>query len=203
MELKDVDLEKKLTTPRQKPRATITYADAFDDDDAAGPPMDRNRYPSMGRAFSRERRGSVSTVRTARTTRSMDLSRTISRRRSLDPETTLPIGFRTLSIHVEGTKEKAPLPVGKGKGHSRSQVVELTSLDWHKISVEEVTKRLATSSTTGITSITAKDRLARDGPNKLTPVSTKLAQRIFWYIFVSSLGLVSFPPAKLWSGRLR
>lgn len=184
MELKDVDLERQTTKVATKPRATITYADAFHDDDDVGPPIDRNRFPSMGRPYTRERRGSVSSVRTARTARSTELTRTMSRRRSLDPETTLPIGFRTLSIHVEGTKEKAPLPVGKGKGRNKSQAVELTNLEWHKISVEEVTKRLDSSGSAGLTSILARERLARDGPNKPTPVSSKLAQRIFWYIFV-------------------
>lgn len=184
LELKEYDLERQTSRPKQRTKATITYADHSDDEDA-GPAMDRNRYPSMGRALSRERRNSISSVRTARTARSMGIERTISRRRSLDPETTLPIGFRTLSIHVEGTKEKAPLPVGKGKGHNKSQAVELNNLDWHKISVDELTKRLNTSSKNGLTTAVAKDNLTRDGPNKPSPVSNKLAQRIFWYIFVS------------------
>lgn len=181
VELNDLDLEKQNSKTRGKPRATITYADAFDNDET-GPAMDRNRYPSMARSFTRERRGSVSSVRTARS--NLELTRTITRRRSLDPETTLPIGFRTLSIHVEGTKEKAPLPIGRGKGKSKSQAMELTKLDWHKISIDELGKRLSTSTSSGLSSGIAKVNLARDGPNKPTPVSNKLAQRVFWYIFV-------------------
>lgn len=183
-ELRKLDDLERQDSRVQKTRARITYADAFDEEDAAAPQLDRTRYPSMGRALSRERRGSVSSIRTARTTRSMELSRTISRRRSLDPETTLPIGFRTLSIHVEGTKEKAPLPTGRGKGRSKSHAIELTSLEWHRLTIDELTKRLLTSSTSGMSSSLAKTNLLRDGPNKLTPVNNKLAQRIFWYIFV-------------------
>ena len=185
MELKrlDTDLERQNDKSRNRPRATITYADNVDDSNA-GPAMDRNRYPSIARTMTRDRRSSISSIRT---TRSMDLTRTrtITRRRSMDPETTLPIGFRTLSIHVEGTKEKNPIPDGRGKGRSKGHAVELTNLDWHKISSDELTKRLNTSTSGGLSAETARTNLARDGRNELTPVSNKLAQRIFWYIFVS------------------
>ncbi|CCG83761.1 protein of unknown function [Taphrina deformans PYCC 5710] len=179
-ELKDIDLERQRSNTKDKAGTRITYADALDDEEA-GPAMDRNRYPSMARSFVRDRRNSVSSIRTTRS--NLELTRTITRRRSIDPEATLPIGFRTLSIHVEGTKEKAPLPVGKGKGTSKSQAVELTNLDWHKLSLDELQKRLLTSITGGLSSAVAKTNLARNGPNKPTPVSNKLAQRVFWYIF--------------------
>lgn len=178
------DMELK-TSGKTKP--TITYADTFDGDQEAGlPTMDRNRYPSMGRSLygTRERRASISSIRTARTIRSMEIQRTISRRRTLDPETTLPIGFRTLSIHVDGDNEKAPVPIGKGRGRSKAAAVELTNLDWHRLTVEELSKILQTSTTDGLTVTAAKSILAKDGPNKLTPVSNRWAQRIFWYIFV-------------------
>ena len=168
-----------------KARPTITYADAVGNEEAGLPTMDRNRYPSLGRSLygTRDRRGSISSVRTAKTSRSLDLQRTVSRRRSMDPETTLPIGFRTLSIHVDGDNEKAPLPVGKGKGRHKGAAIELTNLEWHRISVDEIAKRLGTSASVGLTSSAAKDVLAKNGPNKPTPVSNKWAQRIFWYIF--------------------
>ena len=180
-ELNQYDLENQVDKTKTRPKATITYADSIEDG-PEGLALDRNRFPSLARSFTRDRRGSISSVRT---TRSLELSRTITRRRSIDPQTTLPIGFRTLSIHVEGTKERAPLPSGKGKGKSQSQAVELTNLDWHKISIEELTRRLNTAISTGLSSSIAKTVLAREGLNKPTPVSSKLAQRIFWYIFVS------------------
>lgn len=177
MELKDYDIEKQ-NTPSKKIGPRITYADAVDEE---GPSLalDRSRYISFGR----ERRNSTASVLTARTGHSLELSRTISRRRSIDPETTLPIGFRTLSIHVENTKEKYPLPTGK-EGKSSAHAVELTNLDWHKISADELVRRLLTSSTEGLSKVIARTTLARDGPNKLTPINNRWAQRIFWYIFV-------------------
>lgn len=179
MELKDYDVERQDTiTNSKKTRTKITYADALDEE-GPGLAMDRSRYISFGR----DRRNSIASVLTTRTGQSMELSRTISRRRSVDPETTLPIGFRTLSIHVENTKEKYPLPKGK-EGKSSAHAVELTSLDWHRLSTDELVKRLLTSSTAGLSQSIAKINLARDGPNKLTPVNNRWAQRIFWYIFV-------------------
>lgn len=188
MELDDIDLEKNETKVKnmQKARTTITYADAFDDSEERSvfPPLDRLRNPSLGRSFTRERRGSMSSIRTAMTSRSdLGLGRTVTRQRSFDPETTLPIGFRTLSIHVEGTNEKAPLPLGRGKGKSASQAVELTNLDWHRLSIDEISARLQSSNKQGLTSGVARTILSRDGPNKPSPVSNRLGQRIFWYIF--------------------
>ncbi|BFZ56820.1 hypothetical protein PYCC9005_003868 [Savitreella phatthalungensis] len=164
----------------EKARPRITYADAFPSSAVApGVPMDRDRYVSNARS-TRSRRQSISGMSVV-STRS-EISRVVSRRRSIDPETTLPIGFRTLSIHVEDTKEKnSSIPIASGK--AKHAAVELTSLDWHRISIEEVAQRLDSSRTAGLTTETARSKLARDGKNKLTPVSKKWLQRIFWYVF--------------------
>ncbi|ORY79406.1 hypothetical protein BCR37DRAFT_388434 [Protomyces lactucae-debilis] len=166
-----LDLEKAV------PKSRITYADTFEDED--GPVAGRARLAR------RDRRGSNASVRTSRSTHSLDLARTISRRRSM-AETTLPIGFRTLSINVADTQERQK-PLEGDKKKSSQAVAELSSLTYHTQSVDDLARMLNTSMTQGLTSTMAKDKLARDGLNRPTPVSNRLFQRIVMY-FLGGFG---------------
>ena len=165
----------------EKARPRITYADARPPtSEPVGVAMDRDRYISTARS-TRSRRQSISGM-SVMSSRSQELHRVVSRKRSLDPETTLPIGFRTLSIHVEDTKEKSSsTPVASGK--TKSAAVDLQNLDWHKIDVLELSRRLETSDQLGMQPAAAASRLSKEGKNRLSPVSKKWLQRIFWYIF--------------------
>jgi sodium/potassium-transporting ATPase subunit alpha len=167
-DLNSIDLEKAPVKSR------ITYADVFEDDNAAS-------APSRGRLNRRTRQGSFSSERSGQ---SLDLARSISRRKSV-AETTLPIGFRTLSIHVSETQDhQTALPHADKKSKA---VTELSALTFHTQAVDELAKLFNTSITQGLTSTMAKDKIARDGPNKPTPVSNRLAQRIIWY-FLGGFG---------------
>jgi sodium/potassium-transporting ATPase subunit alpha len=65
---------------------------------------------------------------------------------------------------------------GDKKGKSKKQDLENlkkeVEMDEHKISQEELTQRLGTDLENGLTVTRAKEILARDGPNQLTPPKT-------------------------------
>lgn len=61
--------------------------------------------------------------------------------------------------------------MGKKKENQDDLKKEL-KLDEHKIELKELTDRLDTNTSTGLTSAEAKRRLERDGPNELTPPKT-------------------------------
>ena len=67
--------------------------------------------------------------------------------------------------------------------------LELSSLEWHTLSVEEIQKRLATSENEGLTNEEVQRRLVQYGKNRLSPLPTRWFWQIFGYFF-KGFGLV-------------
>jgi len=72
-------------------------------------------------------------------------------------------------------------------------IKELSNLDWHILSVTDVTQRLSTSITRGLESAQVTRKIAEHGKNEHSPPPSHLFRRIFMYIFggFGSLLLVS------------
>ena len=74
--------------------------------------------------------------------------------------------------------------VSKEEQETLDDLKKELELDVHKISVEELCRRLGTNLVTGLTTSQAKANLERDGPNALTPPPTtpewvKFCQNLF------------------------
>jgi len=138
----------------------------------------------------------------------LDLSRTrtaaepvrLSRTRTQAPG--LPVEFRTLSIHVEtraSERVRAPTKdhgVEKRKlavkglwicpSHIRARVsyfTELSSLDWHRLSIEEVLNRLRVSATTGLEAAQVQRLTTENGKNTISPPKSNMGRKILEWIF--------------------
>jgi sodium/potassium-transporting ATPase subunit alpha len=61
--------------------------------------------------------------------------------------------------------------------------IELTTLDWHKISTEEAITRLAVSPKTGLDKFQAQRRLQQHGKNVITPPKSNLLRKVFGWVF--------------------
>ncbi|KZS89101.1 sodium-potassium ATPase [Sistotremastrum niveocremeum HHB9708] len=98
----------------------------------------------------------------------------------VDPASRLPIEYRTLSIHVDTMDQLGYAGKKKAKG---ANVKDLTELDWHKVSVLEVLRRLSVSPETGLDSTQCSRRLASNGKNVISPPPSRLLQKILSWIF--------------------
>ncbi|KAF6760413.1 sodium-potassium ATPase [Ephemerocybe angulata] len=88
----------------------------------------------------------------------------------------LPIEFRTLSIHVETRRSLDSN--GQPKDPLKAAAKELISLEWHKISVDEVLQRQGVSPVTGLETVQAQRRLNLSGANTLSKPRSNLGKKI-------------------------
>ncbi|PBK66842.1 calcium ATPase [Armillaria solidipes] len=96
----------------------------------------------------------------------------------------IPGEFRTLSIHVEETKD------GRADAKAKPVVKEIADLDWHELDTLEVLTRLGVSEKAGLDGPMVIRRLAQNGKNVITPPPKNLPKRIFFYIFGGFGGLL-------------
>ena len=61
--------------------------------------------------------------------------------------------------------------------------VELASLDWHKISIQEALTRLAVSPTSGLDEPQAQRRLLRQGNNVISSSKVNMLRKLFAWVF--------------------
>ncbi|PSN70416.1 calcium ATPase [Corynespora cassiicola Philippines] len=146
-----------------KPVPRIRYAD----DEEAGRvghdrSLQRNRRLSRQSSF-----GSLSIHSTGGT-------------RHVQPETALPITYRTLSIEVDEGLHKKQNAVKRAK---EKGAVDLAGLEWHSISVDELYRRLSVSLDQGLSDDQVKRRVGQYGKNKMTPPPSGLFGRIMGYFF--------------------
>ncbi|KAF2647322.1 calcium ATPase [Lophiostoma macrostomum CBS 122681] len=100
--------------------------------------------------------------------------------RVVQPETALPITYRTLSIEVDEGLESKKSDVKKAKDKA---AVELADLEWHSISTDEVCRRLSMTLGQGLSREQADRRLIEYGKNKMTPPPSGLFGKITGYFF--------------------
>ncbi|KAF9068133.1 hypothetical protein BDP27DRAFT_1266640 [Rhodocollybia butyracea] len=85
--------------------------------------------------------------------------------------------FRTLSIHVTDTKE------GRPDKSTQKDVSDLSELEWHNLSSDEVATRVGVSPKTGLDTPMAARRLTKNGKNVISPPPRNLPKKIFFYVF--------------------
>ncbi|XP_064470594.1 sodium/potassium-transporting ATPase subunit alpha-B-like [Ornithodoros turicata] len=81
--------------------------------------------------------------------------------------------YRVANSHEDGeVRDKSRAGKKRSKKEKMDDLKKELSMDEHKIPIEDLYARLGTNPATGLTSRQAKDILARDGPNALSPPKT-------------------------------
>ncbi|KAL5119505.1 hypothetical protein ACEQ8H_002570 [Pleosporales sp. CAS-2024a] len=100
--------------------------------------------------------------------------------RTVQPETALPITYRTLSIEIdEGQHEKQK----EAKKAKEKAAVDFAGLEWHTLEVQELCRRLSVDIDQGLSEDQIKRRLTEYGRNKMTPPPSQLFSKIMGYFF--------------------
>ncbi|MCJ1261642.1 ATPase Na K transporting alpha [Lobaria immixta] len=100
------------------------------------------------------------------------------RRGSTDPTHALPIQFRTVSIQLDESK-KSPLV----EAEEPIATVEIVELEWHRIALDELYRRLSTSRERGLAAEQVQRRIMEYGPNSPSPPPSRLLRDIAGYFF--------------------
>ncbi|KAB2580769.1 putative h k atpase alpha protein [Lasiodiplodia theobromae] len=137
------------------------------------------------RRRSLRRRASNASDLSARTSRSFA-------RHEVEPGVALPIHFRTLSFNVEQTQakeaEEADLKEkekekAKSKKKKFDAEFDYATVDWHKITTQELCTRLSTSLQQGLSADGAARKLKEYGPNAPSPPPSTWFRRFVGYFF--------------------
>ncbi|PTB36171.1 hypothetical protein M441DRAFT_151795 [Trichoderma asperellum CBS 433.97] len=148
------------TTKRQ-----IRYFDDSDEIQQIGSSINRNvKLKRKGSAYSIH---SLSSIR--------------SGQRAVDPATALPVLYRTLSIDMERMQGEKNAAIKRK--HGDKTMADLEDLEWHTLSIQEVSQKLDTSTETGLSVQGVKDKTEEFGANTPTPPKSRLLQKIFFYLF--------------------
>jgi len=100
--------------------------------------------------------------------------------RTVQPETALPITYRTLSIEVDEDLHQKQNEVKRAK---EKGAVDLGGLEWHTLDVDELCRRLSVDTNQGLSEDQVKRRVAEHGKNKMSPPPSRLFNQIMGYFF--------------------
>ncbi|KAI8937735.1 hypothetical protein NX059_005435 [Plenodomus lindquistii] len=100
--------------------------------------------------------------------------------RTVQPETALPITYRTLSIEIDEEQHQKQKDVKKAKDKA---AVDLRDLEWHTLEVDELCRRLSVDTNQGLSEDQIKRRVGEYGKNKITPPKSGLLGDIIGYFF--------------------
>ncbi|KAL1647738.1 hypothetical protein SLS58_002539 [Diplodia intermedia] len=159
--------------------------DLDNDPDLISAAPNRIRYADDVEALRRRslrRRASNTSDLSARTSRSFA-------RREVDPSVALPIQFRTLSFNVEHTQTKAVEELElkqKEKAKSKKKLgaeFDYATVDWHKITTQDLCIRLSTSLQQGLSADGAARKLKEYGSNAPSPPPSTWFRRLVGYFF--------------------
>lgn len=106
------------------------------------------------------------------------------------PENLLPITYRTLSYKVEQADEKASQD--SSTKQERKQLKGIAELDWHRLSIDEIQRRLSTSATQGLSSEQVHRRTSEYGKNKPSPPPSRWFRTMMSYLFGGFGSIVLF-----------
>ncbi|EDU50209.1 MgtA, Cation transport ATPase [Pyrenophora tritici-repentis] len=106
--------------------------------------------------------------------------RSVGGARTVQPETALPITYRTLSIEIDEGQYKKQNEVKKAK---EKAAVDLADLEWHTLAIHELCRRLSVDLDQGLSDDQSKRRLNEHGQNKMTPPPSGLIRDIIGYFF--------------------
>ncbi|KAI9507404.1 sodium-potassium ATPase [Russula earlei] len=101
---------------------------------------------------------------------------------TVPPSARLPIEFRTLSLHLEHSKNLKLGESGRGK-ESKGNVKDLSDLDWHNLSIDEALRRLAVAPKTGLDAAQAQRRAAQFGANQISPPPRRMLRKVAGWVF--------------------
>ncbi|KAF9078729.1 hypothetical protein BDP27DRAFT_1441123 [Rhodocollybia butyracea] len=88
--------------------------------------------------------------------------------------------------------------------HQQAYVADLSKLEWHSLSADEVATRVGVSPKTGLDAPMAARRLSQNGKNVISPPPRNLTKKIFFYFFGGPLTfttlIVIFQPDRILIG---
>ncbi|KAL2873818.1 hypothetical protein SGCOL_011047 [Colletotrichum sp. CLE4] len=144
--------------------------------EAAGDRIRWDADEEAGRKAHRSNAGPA--LHHARSNTSMSIHSVRTRRNSIDAAAELPIQYRTVSFEIEEYKSKTEA-VKKAK----NVATELSELEWHTLSVDEVLRRQSSSLADGLSPDQIQRRTAHYGKNAPSPAPTNHTKRILGYFF--------------------
>lgn len=127
-----------------------------------------DQLPKMGRTVSTASQLSINSTRSLR------------RRNSIDPATALPITYRTVSFAIDETKERQREEAARAK---KDAAAELGELEWHLLSVNDIQTRLSASIVQGLSKEQVEIKLKEFGKNVPSKPQSDLFSRLFGYMF--------------------
>ncbi|KAK1595475.1 Na,H/K antiporter P-type ATPase [Colletotrichum navitas] len=140
---------------------------------------ERIRWDADEEAGRRAHRPStVPGLQRTRSNTSISIHSVRSRRNSIDATAELPIQYRTVSFEIEEYKSKTAA-VKKAK----NVATELSELEWHTLSLDEILRRQSSSLADGLSSDQVQRRTAHYGRNAPSPAPTNHTKRILGYFF--------------------
>ena len=119
---------------------------------------------------------------------SQDSIRSVQNRTNL-AQTTLPIGFRTLSFEVAASKDLSKSDnydddeKHTAKAGTNKLAVDFSKVDEHIVSIEILLNRLSVTSTQGLSTFAANQLLQEQGHNVLPSKKPKYFKKLLNYVF--------------------
>ncbi|PYH49773.1 cation-translocating P-type ATPase [Aspergillus saccharolyticus JOP 1030-1] len=107
-------------------------------------------------------------------------ARSRNRRATVDPSLSLPIHYRTVSFDIDEAREKERTEAAKT---NNTVVTDLSNLDWHQITIEELQKRWSVDIAQGLSRDQIQQRVQEYGKNALSPLPHQWFWQIFGYFF--------------------
>ncbi|KZT07880.1 calcium ATPase transmembrane domain M-containing protein [Laetiporus sulphureus 93-53] len=94
----------------------------------------------------------------------------------------IQIRYRTLSIHVNATRDEKQHPPAKSKGAADPETT-IRQINVHMLPVDEIYSRYSTSPTVGLDSAAVQRRAVQGGKNVISPPKSQYWKKILNYIF--------------------
>ncbi|XP_014557492.1 hypothetical protein COCVIDRAFT_96915 [Bipolaris victoriae FI3] len=100
--------------------------------------------------------------------------------RTVQPETALPIAYRTLSIEVDERQLEKQAETKKAK---EKAAIDVAGLEWHTLAVPDLCQRLSVNTERGLSDDDVKRLRNQYGLNKITPPPSGLLGKLIGYFF--------------------
>ncbi|GLB08300.1 hypothetical protein AtubIFM57258_004188 [Aspergillus tubingensis] len=114
-------------------------------------------------------------------------ARSRARRATVDPSLSLPIHYRTVSFDIDEARDRERAEAAKTKSNVAT---DLSNLDWHMVSPEEIQKRWRVDISQGLSHDQVQRRVREFGKNALSPLPHQWFWQIFGYFFKGFGGIL-------------
>ncbi|CAG8074967.1 unnamed protein product [Penicillium salamii] len=146
-------------------------------------PMGRSGRITFEEASSAEGFRSIYQPTHLSRTRSVSRDTIRSSHSSVQAAATLPIEFRTLSIHVSESQAAPKEDISDPAKEKHPQQDYFENLDFHIVSPERLCQEFNVDQRTGLSFDSAATRLQRDGKNVIAHHRENYLKKIFFYVF--------------------